>query len=57
MITLKLPVELKKAIEETAAKRFMSMSGYLKMAAQRQLLEDGVDWQAAVKKPNKSSKK
>lgn len=53
MITLKLDIRLKKALQEMAAKKFMSLSGYLKAAAEKQLLADGGDWRADKAKPPK----
>jgi hypothetical protein len=50
VITLKLDVTLKKALQEMPARKFMSLSGYLKSAAENQLLADGVDWR---KEPEK----
>lgn len=53
MITLKLDTLLKKALQEMAARKFMSLSGYLKSAAEKQLLADGVDW----REPGKNRKR
>ncbi|MGA2959007.1 MAG: hypothetical protein ABSF48_25230 [Thermodesulfobacteriota bacterium] len=53
VITLKLDIRLKKALQEMAAKKFMSLSGYLKAAAEKQLLADGGDWRADKAKPPK----
>jgi hypothetical protein len=55
VITLKLDIRLKKALQEMAAKKFMSLSGYLKAAAEKQLLADGIDWRSA--KTKSASKK
>lgn len=53
LVTMKIPEGLKKAIQEAAKKRFMSMSGYFKYAAQRQLNEDGFNWTEEKAKPVK----
>lgn len=53
MITLKLDIRLKKVLQEMAAEKFMSLSGYLKAAAEKQLLADGVNWRAEKAKPRK----
>lgn len=52
MITLKIPEDLKLAIQHTAEKKFMSMSGYIKAACEKALREDGVEWRES-KKPAK----
>jgi len=54
VITLKLDIRLKEALQEMAARKFMSLSGYLKSAAEKQLLADGVDWR---KEPQSEKKK
>ncbi len=54
MITLKIPDALKKALQEIAEKKFMSMAGYIKAACEKALQEDGVDWR---KEPVEKKKK
>jgi predicted transcriptional regulator len=53
VITLKLDTRLKNALQEMAARKFMSLSGYLKSAAEKQLLADGVDWRKGPEKKTK----
>ena len=53
VITLKLEIKMKEAIQKAAEKKFMSMSGYLKAACEKALLEDGIDWR---KEPGKKEK-
>ena len=43
-VTIKMPPEMKKALERIAEKEFSSVSGILKKAAEKYLLEQGVDW-------------
>jgi len=50
VITLKMDVRMKKAVQKIAEKKFMSMSGYLKAALEKQLQADGVDWRVEKKK-------
>lgn len=39
-----MPPEMKKALEELAEKEFSSVSGILKKAVEKYLLEQGIDW-------------
>ena len=48
-VTIKMPPEMKKALEETAEKEFSSVSGILKKAAEKYLLEQGIDWREKKK--------
>ena len=43
-VTVKMPPEMKKALEKLAEKEFSSVSGILKKAAEKYLLEHGMDW-------------
>ena len=43
-VTVKMPPEMKKALEKQAEKEFSSVSGILKKAAERYLQDQGVDW-------------
>ena len=43
-VTIKMPPEMKKALESLAEKEFSSVSGILKKAAEKYLLEHGMDW-------------
>ncbi len=53
-ISDKIPDALKRALQETAEKKFMSMAGYIKFACEKALQEDGVDWR---KEPPKAPPK
>ena len=54
VITLKLDARMKKAVQELAEKRFMSMSGLIKSCLQEKLDSEGIDWKAEkVKSPAK----
>ncbi len=55
MITLKLDEKMKEAIQKAAGKKFMSMSGYLKAACEKALLEDGIDWRNEPEAPKKKT--
>ena len=48
-VTIKMPPEMKKALEKLAEKEFSSVSGILKKAAEKHLLEQGVDWREKKK--------
>jgi predicted transcriptional regulator len=48
-VTIKMPPEMKKALEEIAEKEFSSVSGILKKAAEKYLLEQGIDWREEKK--------
>ena len=43
-VTVKMPPEMKKALEKLSEKEFSSVSGILKNPAEKYLLEQGVDW-------------
>jgi len=43
-ISIKVPPQMKKALEKLAAKEFSSVSGILKKAAETYLKEHGIDW-------------
>jgi predicted transcriptional regulator len=43
-VTIKMPPEMKKALEKLAEKEFSSVSGILKKATEKYLLEQGIDW-------------
>ena len=44
MISIKVDPKMKKALEKFAKKEFSSVSGILKKAAEKYLLEHDVDW-------------
>ncbi len=54
-VTVKMPPEMKSALEELAGKEFTSVSGLLKKAAEKLLQENGVDWRG--EDPKKKGKK
>jgi predicted DNA-binding protein len=43
-VTVKMPPNMKKALEKLAKHEFSSVSGILKKAAEKYLLEHGIDW-------------
>ena len=43
-VTIKMPPSMKKALEKLAEKEFSSVSGMLKKAAEKYLLEHEIDW-------------
>ena len=43
-VTVKMPPDMKKALEKLAGKEFSSVSGILKKSAEKYLLENGIDW-------------
>lgn len=43
-VTIKMPPEMKKALEKLAKREFSSVSGILKKAAEKYLQENGIDW-------------
>jgi predicted transcriptional regulator len=49
-VTVKMPPKMKKALEKLAQKEFSSVSGILKKAAEKHLLEHGIDWRKETKK-------
>ena len=51
-VTVKMPPEMKQALEMLAKKEFTSVSGILKKATEKYLKENGNDW----KEPEKPSK-
>ena len=53
-VTVKMPPEMKKALEELAEKEFSSVSGILKKSAEKYLIENGIDWRKSnVKEKSK----
>jgi predicted transcriptional regulator len=52
-VTVKMPPNMKKALEKLAQKEFSSVSGILKRAAEKYLLENGVDWRKETEKKSK----
>ncbi len=44
MISIKVDPKMKKALLTLAAKEFSSVSGILKKAAEKYMLEHGIDW-------------
>ena len=49
-VTVKMPPEMKKALEKLAEKEFSSVSGILKKAAEKYLLENGINWREKEQK-------
>jgi predicted transcriptional regulator len=45
-VTVKMPLEMKQALEALAEREFSSSSGLIKKAVEKLLLEHGVDWRA-----------
>ena len=43
-VTVKMPPQMKKALEKIAEKEFSSVSGILKKAAEKYLKEQSIDW-------------
>ena len=43
-VTVKMPPEMKSALEKLAKREFSSVSGILKKAAEKYLQNHGVDW-------------
>lgn len=43
-VTVKMPPEMKKALEKLAKQEFSSVSGILKKAAEKYLQEHNIDW-------------
>ena len=54
-VTVKMAPEMKAALEKLAEKEFTTVSGLLKKAAEKLLLEQGIDWRQ--EKPEKKAKK
>lgn len=50
-VTIKMPPQMKTALEKLTEKEFSSVSGILKKAAERYLQEEGIDWRK--QKPKK----
>jgi len=48
-VTIKMPPEMKKALEKLAEKEFSSVSGILKKAAEKYLLKEGINWREKKK--------
>ena len=48
-VTIKMPPEMKKALEKLAGKEFSSISGILKKAAEKYLIDQGIDWREKQK--------
>jgi len=44
MISIKADPRMKKALEKLAKQEFSSVSGILKKAAEKYMLENGIDW-------------
>lgn len=55
MINIKVDPRMRTAIQKLADKQFTSMSGIIKQAIEKYLVEQGIDWRekAKVKKPKK----
>lgn len=43
-VTVKMPPDMKKALEKLAEQEFSSVSGILKKSVEKYLLENGIDW-------------
>lgn len=43
-VTIKMPPQMKKALEKLAQSEFCSVSGILKKAAEKYLKDQGIDW-------------
>jgi predicted transcriptional regulator len=54
MISIKVDPRMKNALEKLAKQEFSSVSGILKKAAEKYLLEHDIDWR---KTPEKKTKK
>ncbi len=54
-VTVKMPPNMKKALEKLAEKEFSSVSGILKKSAEKYLLENEIDWRKVS--VNEKSKK
>ena len=53
-VTIKMPPDMKKALEKLAEKEFSSVSGILKKSAEKYLLENEIDWRkVSVKEKSK----
>ena len=49
-VTIKMPPNMKKALEKLAKQEFSSVSGILKKAAEKHLLEYDIDWRRIPEK-------
>lgn len=52
-VSIKMPPGMKEALEKLAEKEFSSVSGILKKAAEKYLLDHGVDWRKESEKKAK----
>ena len=52
-VTVKMPPQMKKALEKLADEEFSSVSGILKKAAEKYLQEQGIDWRKETENPKK----
>jgi predicted transcriptional regulator len=52
-VTVKMPSEMKQALEALAEREFSSSSGLIKKAVEKLLLEHGIDWREGAKKGGK----
>ena len=53
-VTVKMPPDMKKALEKLAENEFSSVSGILKKSAEKYLLENEIDWRkVSVKEKSK----
>lgn len=52
-VSIKMPPEMKKALEKVAEKEFSSVSGILKKSAEKYLQEQGINWRQKSKKSKK----
>ena len=52
-VTIKMPPNMKKALEKLAKQEFSSVSGVLKKAAEKYLKEHDIDWRKEDTKENK----
>ena len=43
-VSIKMPPDMKEALEKLAEKEFSSVSGILKKAAEQYLQDQGIDW-------------
>jgi len=48
-VTIKMPPEMKKALEKLAEREFSSVSGILKKSAEKYLLEQDINWREIKK--------
>jgi len=52
-VSIKMPSEMKKALEKLAEKEFSTVSGLLKKAGEKLLQEHGIDWRKETDKKGK----